>query len=258
MTEYGLIGYPLGHSFSRRFFTEKFMREGIDAEYLNFEIPDAGMLRDIVRQHPMLRGLNCTIPHKEAIIPQLDDISPEARKIGAVNVIAIRRGATAGMPQSGERNDSEVRLIGYNSDIIGFTQSIKPLLRPHHRKALILGTGGASKAVRHGLESLDIEASFVSRTARPGLLTYADITPAKLQDFHVIVNCTPVGMSPHTDEAPQLPYEALTDKHLLYDLIYNPEETLFLKLGAQAGAVTKNGQEMLELQALASWDMWNR
>ena len=127
MTEYGLIGFPLGHSFSRRFFTEKFMREGIDAEYLNFEIPDAGMLRDIVRQHPMLRGLNCTIPHKEAIIPQLDDISPEARKIGAVNVIAIRRGATAGTPQSGERNDSEVRLIGYNSDIIGFTQSIKPL-----------------------------------------------------------------------------------------------------------------------------------
>ncbi len=257
MTEYGLIGFPLGHSFSRRFFTEKFRREGIDAEYLNFEIPEAGMLRDIVRQHPMLRGLNCTIPHKEAIIPLLDDISPEARKIGAVNVIAIRRDVSDGQSQDGNGCTDGLRLIGYNSDIIGFTQSIRPLLRPHHRKALILGTGGASKAVRHGLESLGIEPVFVSRKSRPGQLTYADLTPDILQEYTVVVNCTPVGMSPHTDEAPPLPYEVLTNRHLLYDLIYNPAETLFLKRGAEAGAVTKNGQEMLELQALASWDFWN-
>lgn len=252
--EYGLIGFPLGHSFSRKFFIEKFLKEGIDAEYLNFEIPDARMLRDIVRQHPKLQGLNCTIPHKEAIIPLLDEISPEAEKIGAVNVIAIKhdlQGLTA------EKGDN-FRLTGYNSDIIGFVQSIRPLLEPHHRKALILGTGGASKAVRCGLESLDIEPTFVSRKAKEGQLTYSDITPERLQEYTVIVNCTPVGMFPHVDEAPQLPYEALTSRHLLYDLIYNPEETLFLKKGAQAGATIKNGQEMLELQALASWDFWNR
>lgn len=253
MTEYGLIGFPLGHSFSRRFFNEKFLDEGIDAEYINFEIPDAGMLRDIVRQHPMLKGLNCTIPHKEAILPLLDDISPEAKKIGAVNVIAIKRNRPAG----GKEGDS-FRLIGYNSDIIGFVESIRPLLAPHHRKALVLGTGGASKAVCHGLESLGIEPVLVSRKAQAGRLSYGDITPGLIQDYTVVVNCTPVGMSPHTDEAPPLPYGALTARHLLYDLIYNPGETLFLRHGVDAGATTKNGQEMLELQALAAWDIWNR
>lgn len=253
MKEYGLIGFPLGHSFSRKFFTEKFRKENIDAEYLNFEIPDAEMLRDIVERHPLLQGLNCTIPHKEAIIPLLDDISPEAREIGAVNVIVVKRGAS-----SGQASRTDFQLIGYNSDVIGFTQSIRPILASHHRKALILGTGGASKAVRHGLESLGIESAFVSRQTRPGRLAYADITPERIQEYHIIVNCTPVGMSPHTNEAPPLPYEALTAGHLLYDLIYNPSETLFLKKGAEAGATTKNGQEMLELQALASWNLWNR
>lgn len=253
MTEYGLIGFPLGHSFSRRFFNEKFLHEGIDAEYINFEIPNAGMLRDIVRQHPMLKGLNCTIPHKEAILPLLDGISPEAKEIGAVNVIAIRRSH----PTDNKEGDN-FRLIGYNSDIIGFTESIRPLLAPNHRKALILGTGGASKAVHHGLENLGIEPVFVSRKAQAGRLTYDDITPELIQDYTVVVNCTPVGMSPHTCDAPQLPYEALTARHLLYDLIYNPKETLFLKHGANAGATTKNGLEMLELQALAAWDIWNR
>ncbi len=258
MTEYGLIGFPLGHSFSRKFFSEKFLRENIDAEYLNFEIQEAGMLRDIIKRHPLLHGLNCTIPHKEAIIPFLDYISPEARKIGAVNVIAIRRDFHTPETPTQEAHNSDFKLIGYNSDIIGFTQSITPLLAPHHKTALILGTGGASKAVRHGLESLGIEPTFVSRKPLPGQLTYTDITPERIQNFYVIVNCTPVGMYPHTDEAPPLPYEALTTKHLLYDLIYNPVETLFLKRGAQAGATTKNGQEMLELQALASWDLWSK
>lgn len=254
MKEYGLIGFPLGHSFSRKFFTEKFLKEGIDAQYLNFEIPDACMLRDIVRQHPKLQGLNCTIPHKEAIIPLLDDISPEAEKIGAVNVIAIKRN----LPDSKNESGDKFRLIGYNSDIIGFVQSIRSLLEQHHHKALILGTGGASKAIRYGLESLGIAPTFVSRKAQPGRLTYNDITSESILEYNVIVNCTPVGMFPHINEAPQLPYEALTSRHLLYDLTYNPEETMFLREGAKAGAKTKNGQEMLELQALASWEFWNR
>lgn len=257
MTEYGLIGFPLGHSFSKDFFLKKFQREGIDAAYLNFEIPDVAMIRDIIREHPQLRGLNCTIPYKESVIPFLDDITHEAAKIGAVNVIAIRRNPKATASASGSPDTDDVRLIGYNSDIIGFTDSIRPLLAPHHGKALILGTGGASKAVRHGLENLGIEPVFVSRTAKDGCLTYADITPVLLREYTVIVNCTPVGMHPHTGEAPQLPYEALTPRHLLYDLIYNPAETLFLQKGARAGATTKNGQEMLERQALESWDMWH-
>ncbi len=258
MTEYGLIGFPLGHSFSRKFFSEKFLREGIDAEYLNFEIPEADALRDIVRRHPRLRGLNCTIPHKEAIMPFLDDISPEARRIGAVNVIAIKRDHSTPCHACQGNGCDNFTLIGHNSDIIGFTQSITPLLPPHHKKALILGTGGASKAVRCGLEDLGIESTFVSRRPGPNHLAYADITPELLREYHIIVNCTPVGMHPHIEEAPPLPYEALTDRHLLYDLIYNPAETLFLQKGAQAGAKIKNGREMLELQALAAWDMWHR
>lgn len=243
MDTYGLLGYPLGHSFSRKFFTEKFQREDIKAEYLNFEIPDAAMLRDIVNSHPQLRGLNVTIPHKQAVMEQLDGLSKQAREIGAVNVIKIDRNA-----------DGTPHLTGYNADVIGFSQSIAPLLQPHHRKALVLGTGGASKAVCYGLKQLHIEPTWVSRHAPH--LTYAEITPELLQEYTVIVNCTPLGMYPHTDACPSLPYEALTPKHLLYDLIYNPEETLFLKRGREAGAVTKNGLEMLHLQALASWDIW--
>lgn len=243
MDTYGLLGYPLGHSFSRKFFTEKFSNEGIDAEYLNFEIPDASQLRDIVSSHPQLRGLNVTIPHKQAVISQLDALSPQAREIGAVNVIKVDR-----------NTDGTPRLTGYNADVIGFSQSIRPLLQPHHRKALILGTGGASKAVCYGLKQLNAEPVWVSRHAP--YLTYGEITPELLQEYTVIVNCTPLGMFPHTEECPPLPYESLTSRHLLYDLIYNPKETMFMKRGQQAGAVTKNGLEMLHLQALASWDIW--
>lgn len=243
MDTYGLLGYPLGHSFSRRFFTEKFHNEGIDAEYLNFEIPDASLLRDIVSSHPRLRGLNVTIPHKQAVIPQLDAISTQAREIGAVNVIKIDR-----------NTDGSSRLTGHNADVIGFSKSIAPLLKPYHHKALVLGTGGASKAVYYGLKKLNIEPVCVSRHAPH--LTYQEITPELIQEYTVIVNCTPVGMFPHTAECPPLPYESLTPQHLLYDLIYNPEETMFMKCGQKAGAVTKNGLEMLHLQALASWDIW--
>lgn len=241
MTKFGIIGYPLGHSFSIGFFTEKFARESIDAQYLNFEIPDVAMLPDVLRNNPELRGLNVTLPHKQAVIPLLDEMSEEAKEIGAVNVIRIRDG----------------RLKGFNSDIIGFTNSIKPLLMPHHKKALILGTGGASKAIRVGLNRLGIEWTYVSRSPREGMITYEDITAETLQAYTVIVNCSPVGMFPNVAQSPEIPYNCLSDKHLLFDLVYNPEETLFMKKGREQGATVKNGLEMLHLQAVASWDFWN-
>lgn len=241
MTKYGIIGYPLGHSFSRGFFTEKFARESIDAQYLNFEIPDVAMLSDVLRDNPELRGLNVTLPHKQAVIPLLDEMSEEAMEIGAVNVIRVRNG----------------KLKGFNSDIIGFTNSIKPLLQPHHRKALVLGTGGASKAIRVGLNRLGIEWTYVSRSPRDGMVTYEDITAETLQEYTVIVNCSPVGMFPKVDAAPAIPYELLSPLHLLFDCVYNPEETLFMKKGREQGATVKNGLEMLHLQAIASWNFWN-
>lgn len=241
MDKYGLIGFPLGHSFSRGFFTEKFAREGIDAEYVNFEIPDASMLLDVIRDNPELKGLNVTLPHKQAVIPLLDELSDEAKEIGAVNVIRVRDG----------------KLKGFNSDIIGFTESIKPLLQPWHKKALILGTGGASRAIRVGLTRLGIEWTYVSRTPREGMLTYSDLTAEVMQQYMVIVNCSPVGMFPKTGEAPNIPYELLTPKHLLYDLVYNPEETLFMQKGRAQDAIVKNGLEMLHLQAIASWEFWH-
>ena len=241
MDKYGLIGFPLGHSFSRGFFTEKFAREGIDAEYVNFEIPDATMLLDVLRENPELRGLNVTLPHKQAVIPLLDELSDEAREIGAVNVIRIRDG----------------KLKGFNSDIIGFTDSIRPLLQPHHKKALVLGTGGASKAICVGLNRLGIEWTYVSRSPREGMLTYEDITAETLQQYTVIVNCSPVGMFPKVDAAPAIPYELLTPQHLLFDCVYNPEDTLFMQKGRAQGATVKNGLEMLHLQAEASWKFWN-
>lgn len=241
MTKYGIIGYPLGHSFSRGFFTEKFARESIDAQYLNFEIPDVAMLSDVLRDNPELRGLNVTLPHKQAVIPLLDEMSEEAMEIGAVNVIRVRNG----------------KLKGFNSDIIGFTNSIKPLLQPHHKKALVLGTGGASKAIRVGLNRLGIEWTYVSRSPRDGMVTYEDITAETLQEYTVIVNCSPVGMFPKVDAAPAIPYELLSPQHLLFDCVYNPEETLFMKKGRKQGATVKNGLEMLHLQAIASWKFWN-
>lgn len=239
------MGYPLGHSFSARFFTEKFQREGIDAAYRNFEMPDVSGLRRLVADEPALCGFNVTIPHKQHVIPLLDGLSPEARAIGAVNVVRI------------ERAGGEVRLFGYNSDVLGFSRSIAPLLRPHHRAALVLGTGGASLAVVYALRQLGVEPLYVSRTPAAGRITYADLSPEVMAAHTVIVNCSPVGMFPHTDEAPAIPYSSLTPDHLLYDLVYNPTETRFMRLGAEQGAVVKNGLEMLHLQALASWDIWN-
>ena len=245
MDKYGLIGFPLGHSFSKNFFNEKFENENIDAEYINFEIPNIEELVEILDVNPELRGLNVTIPYKEKVISYLDYISPEARAIGAVNVIRVTH------------KGNKLTLRGYNSDVIGFTKSIEPLLERFHRKALILGTGGASKAVNYGLKSLGLETVFVSRYKRPGTIQYEDITPEVIKDYNVIVNCTPVGMYPKVEECPLLPYEAMNNHTLLYDLIYNPDRTLFMQKGAEHGATVKNGLEMLLLQAFASWDFWN-
>ena len=244
--EFGLIGHPLGHSFSAQFFADKFKREQLAASYQNFDIEQVGQLQEILAAHPLLRGLNVTIPHKQAVIPLLDEMSQEAKEIGAVNVIRITRTAS-GTPY----------LKGYNSDIIGFTRSLSPLLRPIHQKALVLGTGGASKAVVHGLKKLGITPQYVSRSPREGVLTYDDLNEEVMREHLVVVNCTPVGMYPHTQECPQIPYSLLTQDHILFDLVYNPLETLFLQKGAAQGATTKNGLEMLHLQALASWEFWH-
>ena len=246
MEKYGLIGYPLGHSFSISYFNQKFQDEGIDAVYENFEIPTIDALPEILDSNPNLRGLNVTIPYKEKVIPFLDSVSPEARAIGAVNVIRI----------TNEGNN--VKLKGYNSDVIGFTQSIEPMLdKKWHKKALILGTGGASKAIDYGLRNLGLETVFVSRYERPDTIQYPSITPEVIEEYNVIVNCTPLGMYPKTEECPLLPYKAMNQHTILYDLIYNPDETLFMKLGAKYGAQTKYGLEMLLLQAFASWDFWH-
>ena len=250
MDKYGLVGYPLKHSFSQRFFTGKFDKEKIDAEYLNFEIEEIGLFPDIIRANPSLRGLNVTIPYKEQVIRYLDELDEEAGDIGAVNVIKIiREGDT-------------VKLKGYNSDIIGFRNSIAPLIdaAKHHRKALVLGTGGASKAVVKGLLGLGLETRYVSRSARIGAFVYKDLFDNKeiLKEYTVIINSSPVGTFPNVDHAPEIPYSQLTDRHLLYDLVYNPAETKFLRLGREHGATIKNGEEMLHLQAIAAWAIWNR
>ena len=246
MEKYGLIGYPLGHSFSINYFNQKFEDEGIDAVYENFEIPTIDALPEVLGSNPELLGLNVTIPYKEKVIPFLDNISPEARAIGAVNVIRVTH------------SGKNIHLKGYNSDVIGFTKSIEPMLdKKWHQKALILGTGGASKAIDYGLRNLGLETVFVSRYERPDTVQYKSITPDVVQEYNVIVNCTPLGMYPKTEECPQLPYEAMDQHTILYDLIYNPDETLFMKKGKQYGAQTKNGLEMLLLQAFASWEFWH-
>ena len=194
MDKYGLIGHPLGHSFSISYFNEKFQNEGIDAEYVNFDLPSIDALPEVLASNPDLKGLNVTIPYKEKVLSFLDNVTPEARAIGAVNVIrVIHKG-------------NNIKLKGYNSDVIGFTKSIEPMLDKNHKKALILGTGGASKAVKYGLNSLGLETVYVSRYERPGTIQYETLTPEIVKEYTVIVNCTPVGMFPRTDECPNIPY----------------------------------------------------
>lgn len=241
MDIFGLIGFPLTHSFSSRFFTKKFEQERIDAEYLNFELSDISKIKEIVLQNPNMKGLNVTIPYKEKVLPFLDKISVEAMKIGAVNTIKIKQN----------------RLTGYNTDYIGFKKSIKPLLYPViHKKALILGTGGASKAVAQALNDLEIDWKHVSRSLGKDKLRYSSLSSEIISEYKIIINASPVGTYPNVNACPDILYRHLTKNHLLYDLVYNPEETLFLKKGKAQGATIKNGYEMLVLQAEAAWKIW--
>lgn len=245
---FGLIGYPLGHSFSQNFFNQKFEGEKIDARYVNFEIKSIDKLREILASYPHLAGFNITIPYKEQIFDYLDAVDPEARAIGAVNVVKVFH-----------QPDGSISLKGYNSDSVGFWDSLRPMLTPGvHTAALVLGTGGASKAVAHALESNGIAAQKVSRKPGPDVITYADLTPEVMERHKIIVNATPVGMYPHVDECPNIPYDRLTAEHICYDLLYNPDTTLFMRRAAEQGAQVKNGLEMLLLQAFVSWNIWNK
>ena len=252
---FGLIGYPLSHSFSQKYFTEKFKRENIsDCEFKNFSFKNINELPSLIKQNPTLCGLNVTIPHKQSVMKFLDAIDNSAKEIGAVNCIRL----SPQSPLPGERGSKGVRLIGYNTDAIGFEKSLKPFLKPHHTKALILGTGGASKAIAYVLKKLKIEFVFVSRNQMSASsIRYHDLQKDIIESHHLIINTTPVGMFPNINDCPDIPYQYLSDKHLLYDLTYNPEETLFLKKGKEKGAQIKNGLEMLHLQAEEAWKIWN-
>ena len=242
---YGLIGYPLGHSFSKGYFTQFFEEEQINAEYKNFELPTIDGLTQVLCEEKALQGFNVTIPYKQQVIRFLDEVDPAAIAIGAVNVVKVTR------------QNGRVYLKGYNTDAIGFANSIQPLLKPHHTHALILGTGGASKAVDYALRQMGIQTRFVSRTPSNEHLTYEELTPEVLTCYTVIVNTTPLGMHPKTDACPPLDYTLLSERHLLFDAVYNPPKTKFLQHGEQAGAVICNGMEMLIGQAKAAWSIWN-
>lgn len=248
MKKYGIIGYPLAQSASPAFFNDKFAKEGIDAHYSPYEIESVNSLPGILEKNPELQGFNVTIPHKVEVMKHLEGMSREAKAINAVNVVKVTHDAN-GKPH----------LFGYNSDVIGFTRSIETLLSESHKKALVLGTGGASKAIVYALQQLGIETLSVSRKASDKAIAYKDITPEIMQTHTVIVNCTPLGMVGHgVDQCPDIPYSLLNEGHLLYDIVYNPENTLFLQKGAAQGAKTKSGYEMWYLQALASWEIWNK
>ena len=237
MRHFGIIGYPLVQSFSAKYFNEKFAREGIDAEYSMHPMKIEDLRLKIDDLLDTLDGMNVTIPYKQAVIPFLERLDETAQAIGAVNVIHQR--------------------VGYNTDCLGFIDSIRPLLRKEDKKALVFGTGGASKAACYGLRKLGVAPTLVSRTPKADMLGYADLTREVIAGHTVLVNCTPLGMFPEIDHCPDIPYEYISAQHLLFDCIYNPEETLFLRKGASQGARTKNGMEMLFGQAKAAWKIWN-
>ncbi len=247
MKKYGIIGFPLAQSASPAFFNKKFEAEGIDAEYIPFEIESIEELPRILAENPELCGFNVTIPYKQQVMAYLERLSEGAKDIDAVNVVKVTHDS-----------DGKAHLQGFNSDVIGFTRSIEELVRGKHSKALILGTGGASKAIAYSLEQLGIEYIFVSRTSGKGKIAYSDLTKEIMESHTLIVNCTPLGMVGHgIDKCPDIPYESIGASHLLYDIVYNPENTLFLQKGAERGAAVKSGYEMWYLQALASWEIWN-
>lgn len=243
MKQYGLIGFPLSHSFSKKFFTEKFEREGLtDHSYDLFPIPVIEDLEGVLAANPGLRGINVTIPYKQVVLPYLDDASHIPEGIRACNCIRINNG----------------KLSGYNTDIAGFERSFTPQLQPHHRRALVLGSGGASEAVTFVLQKLGMEYALVSRQRRPGSqFTYSDLNEAVMREYEVIINTTPLGTYPKVDECPDIPYESLTARHYLFDLVYNPAKPLFLQQGEAKGATIHNGYDMLVIQAEESWEIWN-
>jgi len=242
--QFGLIGKNIAYSFSKKYFTKKFAAGNLlDCAYDNFDIQSIEAVPQLITDNPQLKGLNVTIPYKEAVIPYLDQLSDKAAKIGAVNVIRFTK---------------KGNLKGYNSDYYGFMKSLEPLLQPHHQKALILGTGGAAKAVAFALKQLGILYTFVSREEKEGGIDYDRINATTFDNYQIIINCTPLGTSPNTEAFPPIPYEYFTHKHIAFDLIYNPEETLFLKKAKQQDTITKNGYEMLVLQAEKAWKIWNK
>lgn len=240
MQHFGIIGYPLVQSFSAKYFTEKFSQENIDADYKLFPLENIQQFPELIKQH-QFRGLNVTLPHKQSIIQYLDELDDTARNVGAVNVISFHDG----------------KLIGYNTDTCGFFNDISPLLTnsPIRHKALILGTGGAAKAVAYALKRLGIEISIVSRSEKFDY-TYSSLDKETIESHLIIINCTPVGMFPHTDAYPDIPYQYITNRHILYDVIYNPSRTLFLQKGEERGAIVRNGLGMLYGQAEEAWKIW--
>jgi len=248
MKTFGLVGFPLGHSFSKKFFTEKFEKEGItDCQYINFEIDHISKFPSIFTENTNISGLNCTIPYKQQVMQFLDEVDEAALQVGAVNTIKPVYSLQG------------LKLIGFNTDIIGFAKSLRPLIGNKHKKALILGTGGASKAIKYVLKQMNIE--FISASIEEELfedeIRYAEIDQKMIAERLLIINATPLGTFPKTEVCPTIPYQFIGPDHVLFDLVYNPEVTLFMKKGAEQGAVVKNGLEMLHGQALAAWEIWN-
>lgn len=242
--KYGLIGKNISYSFSKQYFTDKFERENLpNFSYENFDIADISQIQNIVEETLYLKGLNVTIPYKESIFPFLDKINKKAVLIGAVNTIRITKNH---------------KLKGYNTDYYGFRKSIKPFLKPHHKSALILGTGGASKAVAYALQTLNITYKFVSRNPKFDQLNYQDLDQQIFDSHHIVINCTPIGTFPNIAEFPHLPYAFFTKEHLAFDLIYNPAETAFLQKAKENQAITVNGHQMLIFQAEKAWKIWHK
>ncbi|MFV8393131.1 shikimate dehydrogenase family protein [Flavobacterium sp. LB2P6] len=241
---FGLLGRNINYSFSKGYFTDKFTSENFaGCTYENFDISEISAFPEVIKSTLDLKGLSVTIPYKETVIPFLDKLSKKGALIGAVNTIKITK---------------KGKLKGYNTDYYGFKKSLEPLLQPHHKKALILGTGGASKGVAYALDELDITYTFVSREAKENAIDYNRINATTFDNYQIIINATPVGTSPHVDAYPLLPYEFFTEKHIAFDLIYNPAETQFLKKAKQQGAQIKNGLDMLIFQAEKAWKIWNK
>lgn len=246
MRKFGLIGYPLGHSFSKKYFTEKFLNEHItDCIYENYPLTDILQLEDLLASESELCGLNVTIPYKSVVIRFLDVIEPEAKEIGAVNVLKIKRIA------------GEIKLYGYNSDVTGIRDSLIPYINSDVNQAIVLGTGGSSRAVSHVLKRFGLKVVNISRIKKPGVITYSDIDFKLINNTQIIVNTTPLGMFPDIETKPDLDYNLLNKNHILFDLVYNPELTSFLRMGKERGCTIISGIKMLHSQAERAWDIWN-